>query len=121
MIRSIAASVAGAVACWTYGGMVLAQSPSFPRGAVATVHRLATEAGVRALDDGGNAVDAAVVAGLVLGVVDGHNSGLGGGCLLLVRAPGGAITAIDGRETRTSTIHMEFKRFKKERNQDARH
>jgi len=108
MIRSIAACVAGAVACWPYGGMALAQSPSFPRGAVATVHRLATEAGVRALDDGGNAVDAAVVAGLVLGVVDGHNSGLGGGCLLLVRAPEGAITAIDGRETAPAAATPEM-------------
>ncbi len=76
-----------------------ADAPAFPRGAVATVHALATEAGVQAMRDGGNAVDAAVAAGLVLGVVDGHNSGLGGGCLMLVRTPDGTIVAIDGRET----------------------
>jgi len=75
------------------------EAPSFAHGAVATVHRIATDAGVQAFRDGGNAVDAAIVAGLVLGVVDGHNSGLGGGCLLLVRAPDGTIAAIDGRET----------------------
>lgn len=76
-----------------------AAPPSHPRAAVATVHRIATEAGVQALRDGGNAVDAAVVAGLVLGVVDGFNSGIGGGCLMLVRGPDGTLTAIDGRET----------------------
>lgn len=73
--------------------------PAFDRGAVVTVHRLATAAGVETLQAGGNAVDAAVAAGLVLGVVDGHNSGLGGGCLMLVRGPDGSIVAIDGRET----------------------
>lgn len=81
------------------GAARLHAAPSFTHGAVATVHRIATDAGVQALRDGGNAVDAAIVAGLVLGVVDGHNSGVGGGCLLLVRAPDGTITAIDGRET----------------------
>ena len=45
---------------------------------VATVNPLATDAGVAALDAGGNAVDAAVAAALTLGVVDGFNSG----CLL---------------------------------------
>ena len=76
-----------------------AAPPAFQRGAVATVQRIATDAGVQALREGGNAVDAAVVAGLVLGVVDGFNSGIGGGCLMLIHAPDGTLTAIDGRET----------------------
>jgi gamma-glutamyltranspeptidase/glutathione hydrolase len=65
---------------------------------IATGHALATEAGAKVLGDGGNAVDAAVAAALTLGVVDGNNSGLGGGCLILVRSSDGRITAIDGRE-----------------------
>ncbi len=68
------------------------------KGMIATGHALATEAGAEALRDGGNAVDAAVAAALTLGVVDGNNSGLGGGCLILIRSSGGRITAIDGRE-----------------------
>ena len=65
---------------------------------VATVNPDATEAGRRAFDEGGNAIDAAVAAALMLGVVDSHNSGLGGGCLALIRRSDGQIVAIDGRE-----------------------
>ena len=68
-------------------------------GVIATVHPLASEAGADALRRGGNAVDAAVAAALTLGVVDGHNSGIGGGCFVLVRRADGTFLAIDGRET----------------------
>jgi gamma-glutamyltranspeptidase/glutathione hydrolase len=68
------------------------------RFAAATVHPLATEAAIAAYDKGGNAVDAAIAAAITLGIVDGHNSGIGGGCFILIRAPDGSITAIDGRE-----------------------
>jgi gamma-glutamyltranspeptidase/glutathione hydrolase len=67
-------------------------------GAVATVQPLATEAGLEAMSRGGNAVDAAVAAALMLGVVDGHNSGIGGGCFVLIRGASGKTLAIDGRE-----------------------
>jgi len=67
-------------------------------GIVATVHPLATEAAIQAMKQGGNAIDAAVAAALTLGVVDGHNSGLGGGCFMLIRLANGSVAAIDGRE-----------------------
>lgn len=67
-------------------------------GMVATVHPIATDAAVNVLESGGNAVDAAVAAGLTLGVVDGHNSGIGGGCFMLVRTADGKFFALDGRE-----------------------
>ena len=69
------------------------------KGMVASVHPLATDAGVAALKNGGNAVDAAIAVGLTLGVVDAHNSGLGGGCFILIRRADGKLIAIDGRET----------------------
>lgn len=100
MSRSLVRPSIGAVVLLLLAAHAAAgDTPSFPHGVVATVHAIASRAGAQALRDGGNAVDAAVVAGLVLGVVDGHNSGLGGGCLMLVRGPDGTITAIDGRET----------------------
>jgi gamma-glutamyltranspeptidase / glutathione hydrolase len=68
-------------------------------GIVATVHPLASDAAVRAFQHGGNAIDAAVAAALTLGVVDGHNSGIGGGCFMLIRTATGTFVALDGRET----------------------
>jgi gamma-glutamyltranspeptidase/glutathione hydrolase len=65
---------------------------------VASVHPLATQAGVNVLKSGGNAIDAAVAVALTLGVVDGHNSGIGGGCFMLIRRADGSTAAIDGRE-----------------------
>ncbi len=53
---------------------------------------------MNAFRNGGNAVDAAVAAGLTLGVVDAHNSGIGGGCFMLIHLPNGKVVAIDGRE-----------------------
>jgi gamma-glutamyltranspeptidase/glutathione hydrolase len=66
---------------------------------VASVHPLATDAGVDAFARGGNAVDAAIATALTLGVVDSSNSGIGGGCFILIRKADGTVIAIDGRET----------------------
>ena len=68
------------------------------RGMVASVQPIATNAGVNAFRAGGNAIDAAVATALTLGVVDGHNSGIGGGCFVLIRKANGDVVAIDGRE-----------------------
>ena len=68
-------------------------------GMVASAHPAATEAGVQVLKSGGNAVDAAVAVALTLGVVDGDNAGIGGGCFMLIRRANGQLVAIDGRET----------------------
>jgi len=80
----------------------------YPAFAAATVHPLATEAAIQAYEYGGNAVDAAVAAALTLGVVDGHNSGLGGGCFIVIRAANGTVTCIDGRETAPAKAHRNM-------------
>jgi gamma-glutamyltranspeptidase / glutathione hydrolase len=85
-----------------------AEEPGYSKFAVATVHPEATDAAVAAYERGGNAVDAAVAAGLALGVVDGHNSGIGGGCFLVIRAADGTITAIDGREMAPAAAHRDL-------------
>ncbi|HWD18452.1 MAG TPA: gamma-glutamyltransferase [Verrucomicrobiae bacterium] len=76
-----------------------AQSARGEHGAVATVSAIASRAGVEAMKNGGNAVDAAVASALTLGVVNGFNSGIGGGCFILIRTADGEFLAIDGRET----------------------
>ena len=58
-----------------------------PLGVVAAKHELAAEAGAEVLREGGNAVDAAVTAGFVAGVVEPFMSGLGGGGFLLAHFP----------------------------------
>lgn len=76
--------------------------------AAATVHPLATQAAIKAFERGGNAFDAAVAAAFMLGVVDGHNSGIGGGCFILARSATGRLIAIDGRETAPSRAHRDL-------------
>lgn len=75
------------------------------RSVAATVHPLASQAALEIYRKGGNAIDAAIAAALCLGVVDGHNSGIGGGCLMLIRTKAGAIHAIDGRETASEAAY----------------
>ena len=78
------------------------------RNMVASVNPIATAAGVSAFEQGGNAVDAAIATALTLGVVDGFNSGIGGGCFVLIRAAEGDVVAIDGREMAPAAAHRDM-------------
>jgi len=65
---------------------------------VASVHELASRAGVQIMQAGGNAVDAAVAVGFALAVVHPQAGNLGGGGFMLIRMPDGKTHFIDYRE-----------------------
>ncbi|HEY5763117.1 MAG TPA: gamma-glutamyltransferase family protein, partial [Rhodocyclaceae bacterium] len=69
---------------------------------VVAAHPAASAAGLRILDAGGSAVDAAIAAQLVLAVVEPQSSGIGGGGFLL-SFDGQRVRAYDGRETAPAT------------------
>lgn len=107
MLTSLPAAAVG-LSCLGRTGVLVGQEAGYSaqasqiatgsQGVVATVHPLASQAAIQSFERGGNAIDAAIAASLMLSVVDGFNSGLGGGGLALVRTSDGQVRAYDGRE-----------------------
>lgn len=73
---------------------------------VVTANAHASEAARRMLQQGGSAVDAAIAAQAVLGLVEPQSSGFGGG-LFLVYFDGRQAMSVDGRETAPARLHRD--------------
>src|SRR5918996_4146823 len=86
----VAASPAGQTSTWR--PVVLAD-----HGMIASGHALASEAGLRVLRSGGNAVDAALAAWAVQGLAEPEMTGLGGDMFILIYlAKTGEVKFING-------------------------
>ncbi len=80
-----------------------------PNGMVATQERHATEAALEVLEEGGNAVDAAVTAAFTLAVTLPRAGALGGGGFMVVHLAEEERTfAIDYRETAPAAAHRDM-------------
>jgi gamma-glutamyltranspeptidase/glutathione hydrolase len=94
MFRVTAAILLGCVAL-----VSAAHAASFRNGIVVAEHRLAAQAGVEILRQGGNAVDAAVATALAVCVVNPTSCGIGGGGFMVIfERRSGRATALDYRE-----------------------
>ena len=83
-----------------------AAAPRTPgRAAIASAHKLATDAGFEVLVAGGNAFDAAVAVAAALSVAEPQSSGIGGGGLFLLhRASDGKQVLVDAREAAPAAV-----------------
>lgn len=68
------------------------------QGAVSSAEANASQVGIAVLEQGGNAIDAAVAVGFALSVTHPSAGNIGGGGFMVVRFPDGKATALDYRE-----------------------
>jgi gamma-glutamyltranspeptidase / glutathione hydrolase len=106
-VQFVAVSCAFFVATFAHAGGGM-QPERAEKGMVASVHVLASEAGVAMMKSGGNAIDAAVATGFALAVVHPSAGNIGGGGFMLIRMNEGATHFIDFREKAPGKAHANM-------------
>ena len=77
-------------------------------GMAATSHPLATEEAIKILKKGGNAVDAAIAASVVLSVVEPNATSIGGDCFAIVKMEGRKPVSYNGSGIAPEKANYEF-------------
>jgi gamma-glutamyltranspeptidase/glutathione hydrolase len=77
-------------------------------GMAATSHPLATEEALKILKKGGNAVDAAIAASIVLSVVEPNATSIGGDCFAIIKMEGKVPVAYNGSGIAPEKANYEF-------------
>src|SRR5437764_5423811 len=75
---------------------------------VVSVHELASRAGIEIMQEGGNAIDAAVATGFALAVVHPQAGNIGGGGFMLIRMADGRFHFLDYREKAPAAASVDM-------------
>jgi len=78
------------------------------RGMVTAPHHLAARAGLRVLEDGGNAIEAMVAAAAAISVVYPHMNAMGGDNFWLIHTPGKDVIGIDACGGAAAAADIDF-------------
>ncbi|SEQ37476.1 gamma-glutamyltransferase [Nitrosomonas ureae] len=90
-------------------GFSAIKSANYSKAMAVTANPHASRAAVKILRQGGSAVDAAIAAQLVLGLVEPQSSGIGGGAFMLHwQARSGELVVWDGRETAPASVSEAY-------------
>ena len=77
-------------------------------GVVSAPHILASQSGLRVLNNGGNAIEAAIAIAATLSVVYPHMTGLGGDAFWLIGNTDGSVLGLDGAGTAARLANPEY-------------
>ena len=108
-MRRLQTAVLSVLLCW----VVIVSAEQAPEQAyVSSAHPLASAAGIAILQQGGNAIDAAIAVTAALAVVEPYGSGLGGGGFYLLRRAGKSpdYHFLDARERAPLEAHADLYR-----------
>lgn len=78
------------------------------QGAVTSRSQLASDVGVQIMQDGGNAIDAAVAVGFALAVTYPSAGNIGGGGFMVIRLEDGTVLTQDARETAPAAAYRDM-------------